>query len=103
MVAFMEEHRAAYEVESICRVLAIAPATYYERVAERRDPSRQSTRRPRDAELRKAIQRVWDTNFRVCGPRKVWQELQRQGRSVARCTAERLTCAKGLLAAAGRG
>src|SRR3954466_9692573 len=29
MIAFIDEHRAVYRVEPICRVLPIAPSTYY--------------------------------------------------------------------------
>lgn len=90
MVAFIDEHRARYGVESICAVLPIAPATYYEHLAERRDPSRRSARAQRDGELRVAVQRVFDANFQVYGGRKVWQQLRREGQGVARCTVERL-------------
>lgn len=31
MTAFIEKHRDAFGVEPICRVLSIAPATYYAR------------------------------------------------------------------------
>jgi len=44
MIAFIDDHRDAYGVEPICRVLPIAPSTYHERVAQRRDPTRQSVR-----------------------------------------------------------
>jgi hypothetical protein len=37
-----------------------------------------------------AIQRVWDANEQVYGPRKVWRRLRREKRDVARCTVERL-------------
>ena len=30
MIAFIDDHRDAYGVEPICRVLPIAPSTYYE-------------------------------------------------------------------------
>lgn len=90
MVAFIDEHRARYGVESICAVLPIAPATYYEHRAQRRDPSRRSARAQRDGELRGAVQRVFDANFQVYGGRKVWQQLRREGQRVARCTVERL-------------
>ena len=36
------------------------------------------------------IQRVYDANFGVYGPRKVWRQLRREGHIVARCTVERL-------------
>ena len=35
-------------IELICRVLPIAPSTYHERVAQRRDPSRLSARAQRN-------------------------------------------------------
>jgi hypothetical protein len=44
MIAFIDEHRDAYGVEPICRVLPIAPSSYHERVAQRRDPGRRSAR-----------------------------------------------------------
>ena len=36
----VEDHRADYGVELICRVLPIAPATFYDNLAKRTDPSR---------------------------------------------------------------
>jgi len=36
------------------------------------------------------IQRIWKSNFRVYGARKVWRQLLREGIDVARCTIERL-------------
>lgn len=44
MIAFIDEHRDAYGVEPICRVLPIAPSSYRELVAQRRDPGRRSVR-----------------------------------------------------------
>jgi len=38
MVAFIDDHKSAFGVESICRQLPIAPSTYYERKARQRDP-----------------------------------------------------------------
>ena len=96
MVAFIDDHRAAYGVEPICRVLPIAPATYYGHRTRRQDPSRESARRRRDADLRVAIRRVYDAHFQVYGPRKVWHQLQREGIDVARCTVESLMRAMGL-------
>lgn len=42
--ACIDEHRDEYGVEPICRVLPIAPSTYHEHVASRRDRSRLSLR-----------------------------------------------------------
>ena len=96
MIAFVEEHRDIHGVEPICRLLPIAPSTYYEHVDRRRDPAKLSARAKRDAELRDAIQRVWQENFRVYGVRKVWRQLRREGIEVARCTVARLMRAMGL-------
>jgi hypothetical protein len=90
MIAFIDDHRAAHGVEPICRMLPIAPSTYYEHAARRADPSKLPDRAKRDAELCGQIQRVWDANFRVYGVRKVWRQLRREGTSVARRTVERL-------------
>jgi putative transposase len=35
MKAFIDEHREVYGVEPICRVLPIAPSTYYEHAARK--------------------------------------------------------------------
>jgi hypothetical protein len=58
MIAFIDDHRAAYGVEPICRVLPIAPSTYHAHAARRVDPSRASARVRSDAELGRAIRRV---------------------------------------------
>ena len=84
MVAFIDQHRATYGVEPICAVLPIAPSTYFLRKAQQQDPAKRSARMRRDDELRAAIQRVWDDNEQVYGPRKVWKQLRRDGHQVAR-------------------
>jgi transposase InsO family protein len=96
MVSFIDTHREAYGVEPICRVLPIAPSTYYEHRACQADPRRLSARAQRDAGLRLEIRRVWEGNFRVYGVRKVWRQMKREGIDVARCTVERLMRQAGL-------
>ena len=90
MTAFIDEHRDAYGVEPICRVLPIAPSTYHERVAQRHDPGRRSARSRRDDAIKPEIVRVFAENFGVYGVRKVWRQMQREGFEVARCSVERL-------------
>jgi transposase InsO family protein len=90
MIAFIEDQRVVYGVESICRVLPIAPSTYYHRLACQADPSKASARHQRDTELRPEIKRVWDENYQVYGVRKAWHQLKREGFDLARCTVERL-------------
>jgi len=79
MIAFVDNQRAVYGVEPICRVLPIAPSTYHEHAARRADPSRLPDRARRDADLREKIRRVFDANFQVYGVRKVWRQLRREG------------------------
>ena len=90
MIAFIDDHRQAYGVEPICKVMPIAPSTYHAHVARRADPSRLPHRLRRDADLKVEIRRVFEENFRVYGVRKVWRQLRREGFSAARCTVARL-------------
>jgi len=96
MVSFIDDHRATYGVEPICRVLPIAPATYYQHKAGAQDPQKRSTRSRRDEQLREQIRRIFDENFSVYGAEKVWRQLKREGVEVARCTVERLMRGMGL-------
>ena len=96
MVAFIDQHRETYGVEPICAVLPIAPSTYFARKVQQQDATKRSARQRRDADLRTAIQQVWDDNDHVYGPRKIWKQLRRDGHRVARCTVERLMRAMGL-------
>ena len=96
MVGFIDAHRDAHGVEPICAVLPIAPSTYYEHLAKRADPSRLSERARRDEALRPEILRVFEENWRVCGVRKIWRQLRREGFDVARCTVARLMKVMGI-------
>ena len=96
MITSIDDHRAVYGVEPICRVLPIAPSTYYRHVAERQHPDQRSARAKRDEDLSLAIQRIWAEHFQVYGVRKVWRLLQREGAAVARCTVEQLMRRLGL-------
>lgn len=90
MTAFIDEHRDAYGVESICKLLPIAPSTYYMHAARQADPSKAPPRVQRDEQLSGDIRRIWEENFRVYGIRKVWRQLRREGQTAARCTVARL-------------
>lgn len=87
MIRFIDEHRDCrsgqlrWGIESIAKVLGIAPATYH--AAKKRPPS---ARAVRDAELRPQIRRVWEQNLAVYGADK-WHHLNHEdGVRVARCT-----------------
>ncbi len=90
MISFIDEHRSVLGVEPICRLLPIAPSTYYEVVAKRTDVGRLSARARRDMAMKVEIRRVFNENFQVYGVRKVWRQLQREGFDIARCTVARL-------------
>ena len=90
-MTFITEHRSRWGVEPICRVVQIAPSSYY--AAIRRPPA---ARRVRDEELQVAIRRVWDEHRCVYGADKVWAQLRREGTPVARCTVERLMRSAGI-------
>jgi transposase InsO family protein len=91
VIRFIDAHRERrsaglrWGIEPICKVLQIAPSTYH--AAKRRPPS---ARALRDAELCPEILRVWEQNLCVYGADKVWDQLNKDGIRVARCTVERL-------------
>ncbi len=90
MMAFIDAHREAYGVESICRVLPIAPSTYYTHKGREADPEKRPPRHRQDEALKDEIDRIWNENFGVYGVLKVWESLKREGWQVARCTVSRL-------------
>src|SRR5680860_1197789 len=85
MIEFIDEHKIAWGVEPICRMLPIAPSTYF--AAKKRLPP---PRTLRDEQLKTEIRRVYDDNFKVYGADKIWTQLNRENIKVARCTIERL-------------
>jgi putative transposase len=91
MIAYINANKDRFGVEPICKMLPIAPSTYY--AAKRRPPS---ARALRDEELKAEIARVHAEQFGVYGARKVWRQLHREGIVVARCTVERLMGELGL-------
>ena len=99
MVAFIDDHRKAYGVEPICRVLPIAPSTYFRHKAQQADPSQRSARAIQDDVLKAIIRRIWEENHRVYGPRKVWRQMGRDNLRVARCRVRRLMRELGLAGA----
>ena len=96
MIAFIDDQRDAHGVEPICKVLPIAPSTYFDHVAKRANPEKLSVRAKRDAILQPEINRVFRENFRVYGVRKVWRQMKRERFDVARCTVARLMRVMGL-------
>jgi len=85
VVSFISAHRERWGVEPICRVLQVAPSTYYAVVA--RWPS---AREVDDERLKLEIARVHRDNFGVYGIEKVWRQLNREGIKVGRDRVARL-------------
>ena len=91
---FIDEHRSVFGVEPICRVLQVAPSSYYAVKAREAAPS---ARTLRDRELLAQIEHVHTASRGLYGARKVWWQLQADGVPAARCTVERLMRQRGLV------
>jgi transposase InsO family protein len=90
MRAFVDQHRDAYGVEPICKVLQIAPSGYWRHAARARNAQLRSARTRRDEQLMPLIQRVWEANLRVYSAKKLWRQMNHEGIEIARCSVERL-------------
>ena len=80
MVDYIDQHRRTYGVESICRVVPIAPSTYFRRKAAQTDPAKRSARAIRDEVLQAIILRIWREHDQAYGAHKVWKQMGREGR-----------------------
>jgi putative transposase len=93
MSVVVDELRGEYGVEPVCRVLQVAPSSYYEVKRREREPC---LRARSDERLLVEIRRVYEASRGRYGARKVWWQLQAEGAGVARCTVERLMAKEGL-------
>ncbi|HEY4896754.1 MAG TPA: IS3 family transposase [Solirubrobacteraceae bacterium] len=94
MITYIDDHKASYGVEPICRLLEIAPSSYY--AAKRRPPS---AREIADGALSAEVARIHADNLGVYGVRKTWRALVRDGVSIGRDRTWRLMRALGLAGA----
>jgi hypothetical protein len=91
IVAFVDVHRddvvagGRLGVGPICRVLQMAPSTYY--AANIRSPS---ARACRDAERIQQVVALWEDRYRVYGDHKLWRAARRAGLDVDRDQVARL-------------
>ena len=90
---FIDEHRERFGVELICRVLQIAPSTYWARKRAEREPA---ARTFADQRLLGEIRRVHAQSRGLYGVRKVWWQLGREGITAPRCAVDRLMRNDGL-------
>ena len=87
---FVDKHHHIHGVEPICKVLQIALSGYRRHAAHQRTSDLRCARAKTDDTLKPEIQRVWQTNMRVCDADKVYKQIRRERITVARCTVERL-------------
>lgn len=87
IVAYIDEHRDEFGVEPICRVLQIAPSTYYAAKHRQLAPS---ARAVRDAVMIQILMVLWVANRKVYGAHKLWKAAQRAGHDIGRDQVARL-------------
>lgn len=85
MITFIDDYRSVFGVRPICRVLRVALSTFYVFKAVERDPDRVSDRVRQDRLDMVAIKQAFDGSRGRYGARKIWHQLRREGRDIARC------------------
>jgi len=90
MVQFIDENKSIYGIPAICRVLPIAPSTYYRAKELELSPEKRSQRSHHDDFYLGEIKQIWTQSKCRYGVRKVWKQLKAEGIHLARCTVERL-------------
>jgi putative transposase len=85
MVNYIDAHRSKFGVEPICRILQVAPSTYY--AARSRLPS---ARQLRDGLMTPILLGLWVANFKVYGAHKLWKAARRASHDIGRDQVARL-------------
>ena len=85
IVDYIDANREEFGVEPICKVLQVAPSTYYS--AKSRPPS---ARAVRDAVLLPILLALWQANYSVYGAHKLWKAARRAGHDIGRDQVGRL-------------
>ena len=98
MSAFVDQARARFGVEPICRTVGVSVSAYDQRATGER-----SARRVEDERLAGRIREVHERNFECYGYPRVWHELRRQGEQVGRDRVARLMRQAGVKGAKRRG
>jgi putative transposase len=96
--AFIDQARARYGVEPLCRTLGVSASAYYQRATGER-----SARSVEDERLTARIGEVHSQNFECYGYPRVWHELRRQGEQAGRDRVARLMRQEGIRGAKRRG
>ena len=87
LVGFIDENRHELGVEPVCKVLQVAPSTYYAAKRRERQPS---ARAVRDAVMMQVLMALWVANRKVYGVDKLWKAARRAGHDVGRDQVARL-------------
>ena len=98
MSAFIDEQRARFGVEPICRALGVSASAYYQRATGER-----SARAVEDERLLARIRELHEANYFAYGYRRTWKALLRAGERVGRDRVKRLMRAHGIEGAKRRG
>ena len=85
IVDYIDANREEFGVEPICKVLQVAPSTYYS--AKSRPPS---ARAVQDAVLLPILLALWKANYSVYGAHKLWKAARRAGHDIGRDQVARL-------------
>jgi len=85
IVDYIDANREEFGVGPICKVLQVAPSTYYS--AKKRPPS---ARAVRDAVMLPILLALWQANYSVYGARKLWKAARRAGHDIGRDQVGRL-------------
>jgi putative transposase len=96
--AFIDEHRARFGVEPICRTLDVSASAYYQRATGER-----SERAVDDERLLDRIGEMHAANYYAYGYRRMWKALLRAGEDVGRDRVKRLMRVHGIQGAKRRG
>ncbi|MGH7610371.1 MAG: IS3 family transposase [Candidatus Dormibacteria bacterium] len=98
MSAFIEERKADFGVEPICRTVGVSASAYYQRATGHR-----CEREIEDERLLAVIRTTHKANYLAYGYRRMWKTLRRAGESAPRCRVQRLMAANGIVGAKRRG
>lgn len=98
MSAFIDEHRARFGVEPICRTMGVSASAYYQRATGER-----SDRAVEDERLLERIEGLHAANYYAYGYRRTWKALLRAGETVGRDRVRRLMRTHGIQGAKRRG
>jgi putative transposase len=95
---YIDEHRARFGVEPICRTLGVSASAYYQRRMGVR-----SARSVEDERLLEVIRETHKANYEAYGYRRTWKALRRAGETAPRCQVQRLMAKHGIRGAKRRG